>query len=105
LLAEWAYGRLYRSTRERLAALPRWVDFYNRRRPLAVFTAVTILGWVMFGAKFWLGYLDKGIEIALIVALLIEMYRYDGGPVAVFRRGIDLAVKIVRYPFSGRSQA
>ena len=33
MLAEWAYGRLYRSNHERLAALPRWVDFYNRRRP------------------------------------------------------------------------
>lgn len=33
LLAEWAYTRPYRSTQERLAALPGWVDFYNGRRP------------------------------------------------------------------------
>ena len=33
LLAEWAYGRLYRSNQERLAALPRWLAFYNHRRP------------------------------------------------------------------------
>ena len=33
MLGEWAYGRLYRSNQERLAALPRWVDFYNHRRP------------------------------------------------------------------------
>lgn len=33
LLDEWAYVRLYRSNAERLAALPRYVDFYNRRRP------------------------------------------------------------------------
>ena len=33
LLSEWASGRLYRSNAERLAALPRWVDFYNHRRP------------------------------------------------------------------------
>jgi len=33
LLAEWAYGTLYRSNHERLAALPRWVAFYNHRRP------------------------------------------------------------------------
>jgi len=33
LLAEWAYGTLYRSNHERLAALSRWVDFYNHRRP------------------------------------------------------------------------
>ena len=33
LLAEWAYAKLYRSNPERLAALPRWVAFYNHRRP------------------------------------------------------------------------
>ncbi len=32
-LAEWAYARRYRSNEERLAALPRWVDFYNHGRP------------------------------------------------------------------------
>lgn len=33
LLTEWAYARPYLSNAERLAALPAWVDFYNRRRP------------------------------------------------------------------------
>lgn len=33
LLDEWAYARLYRSNQHRLAALPRWVGFYNRERP------------------------------------------------------------------------
>lgn len=33
LLDEWAYVRLYRSNAERLRALPRYLDFYNRRRP------------------------------------------------------------------------
>jgi transposase InsO family protein len=33
LLNEWAYGRAYRSNADRLGALPRFVDFYNRRRP------------------------------------------------------------------------
>ena len=30
---EWAYVRLYTSNRARLAALPRWVRFYNEHRP------------------------------------------------------------------------
>jgi len=30
---EWAYGLLYRSHRERAAALPHWLDHYNRTRP------------------------------------------------------------------------
>jgi len=33
LVREWAYARLYTSNEERLAALPGFVDFYNRRRP------------------------------------------------------------------------
>lgn len=33
LLAEWAYLRPYRNNPERLRALPRWVGFYNYRRP------------------------------------------------------------------------
>ena len=33
LLREWAYGRPYTTNRERTDALPRFVDFYNRRRP------------------------------------------------------------------------
>jgi len=30
---EWAYVRLYRSNSQRLRDLPRWLDYYNRRRP------------------------------------------------------------------------
>jgi transposase InsO family protein len=33
LLAGWAYGAIYRSSRERTAALPAWLDHYNYRRP------------------------------------------------------------------------
>lgn len=33
LLAEWAYARPFGDTDERVADLPAWLDFYNRRRP------------------------------------------------------------------------
>jgi transposase InsO family protein len=33
MVVEWAYARPYTSNAERLVALPRWVDSYNRRRP------------------------------------------------------------------------
>ena len=33
MVEEWAYVRPYRSNASRLAALPRWLDSYNRRRP------------------------------------------------------------------------
>jgi transposase InsO family protein len=33
LLAGWTYGAIYRSSAERNAALPGWLDWYNTRRP------------------------------------------------------------------------
>ncbi len=33
LLGGWAYGALYRDSRERTRALPGWLDHYNYRRP------------------------------------------------------------------------
>jgi transposase InsO family protein len=33
LMAEWAYARPFRDTAERIADLPAFLDFYNRRRP------------------------------------------------------------------------
>lgn len=36
------------------------------------FTAVTIIGWVAFGSRNAIGYIDKLIEVALIVLLLTD---------------------------------
>lgn len=33
MLGGWAYGAIYGNSTERRAALPGWLDFYNRRRP------------------------------------------------------------------------
>jgi transposase InsO family protein len=33
LIREWAYARAYHSSRARTAALPRWLTYYNLRRP------------------------------------------------------------------------
>ena len=63
------------------------------------FTAATIGGWVLFGARFPLAYLDKGIEVVLIVFLGLEVWLLDGGPAGVARRlrwlvgGIAAAVR------------
>jgi hypothetical protein len=56
------------------------------RLALIGFTAATIGGWVAFGPRFGLAYLDKAIEVALIGLLLVEQWRSDGGPVGVYRR-------------------
>jgi len=75
-----------------IASRYRWLI----RAALIVFVLATIGGWLMFGARYWLGYLDKGIEIALIALLGIEMIRSDGGPVSVARRAYDLGLATLR---------
>ena len=39
---------------------------------LIAFTAVTIIGWVMIGARNTMAYIDKLIEVILIVLLFVE---------------------------------
>ena len=53
------------------AARWRWLV----RLALIGFTAATIAGWVAFGPRFGLAYLDKAIEVALIGVLLLEQWR------------------------------
>jgi uncharacterized integral membrane protein len=70
----------------------RWLIRYA----LIGFTFATIVGWLMFGARFDLAYLDKGIEVALIGLLLIESWVIDGGPLAVARRVVRIAGSVLR---------
>lgn len=69
----------------------RWLT----RWALIGFTAVTIGGWLMFGARFDLAYLDKGIEVALIGLLLLESWIVDGGPLGAVRRARRIAGSIL----------
>lgn len=64
------------------------------RLALIGFTAATIGGWVMFGTRFPLAYLDKGIEVALIGVLAIELWRSDGGPIGVIRQARHLVARV-----------
>jgi membrane-bound ClpP family serine protease len=63
-----------------LAALylpvPRMARYRNIVRWVLVgFTALTILLWILLGARTPIGYIDKAIEIALILLLLLEARR------------------------------
>ena len=83
-----------------IASRYRWLI----RAALIVFAVATIGGWLMFGARYWLGYLDKAIEIGLIALLAVEMVRYDGGPLNVARQAYDLGLTTLRRVL-GRSAA
>ncbi len=49
------------------------------RRVLVGYTALTILLWVLIGARTTIGYVDKAIEVGLIGLLVVEARRGSSG--------------------------
>ncbi len=66
------------------AARFRWAP----RLGLAGFSAATIGGWVLFGARYEMGYLATGIEVAIIAFLVVDLVQAYGSPLALTRRVI-----------------
>jgi hypothetical protein len=66
------------------------------RIALIGFTLATIAGWFLFGARYPMAYLDKGIEIVVVLVLAFEIWLIDGGPIAVVRRLGALTATLAR---------
>jgi hypothetical protein len=64
------------------------------RVALMGFTAMTIGGWLLFGARFPLAYIDKTIEVGLIAVLAFELWRSDGSPIGVARQARHLLARL-----------
>jgi hypothetical protein len=58
------------------------------------FTAATIGGWLLFGARFPLAYVDKAVEVVLIAVVAVELWRSDGGPLGVVRQVRGLVARL-----------
>jgi hypothetical protein len=76
----------------------RWLA----RLALIAFTVATIGGWFLFGARLPLAYVTKAIEVTLVVALALEVQRYDGGPAGVARRMLGAVRTTVALVTDGR---
>jgi hypothetical protein len=72
------------------AAGLRWLV----RLGLLGFTVATIGGWILFGARFGLAYVDKGVEALLVLALLVDIWLEDGGPAGIARRVRGLVARV-----------
>jgi hypothetical protein len=68
----------------------RWLA----RLALFGFASATIAGWLLFGARFQLAYIDKAIELALLCFLAIEVWLFDGGPAGDLGRLRRLAASV-----------
>jgi hypothetical protein len=40
---------------------------------LLAFTGVTIIGWVLIGERSTIGFIDKALEVALIVMVFLDL--------------------------------
>ena len=65
-------------------ALARRLQWLTRLA-LIGFSAATAIGWVLFGARYDMGYLATGIEVLIVGVLLVDAYRVHGSPARVLR--------------------
>lgn len=65
---------------ERFSWLPRLA--------LAGYAAMTIAGYLIMGPYFSLGFMAKGIEVALIAALVLDVVRVYGSPAGMVRSAL-----------------
>jgi hypothetical protein len=72
------------------------------RIALIGFALATIGGWLAFGARFPLAYADKAIEGVLVAVVAVDLWRTDGGPATLIRRGRSLAASLAARAFGPR---
>lgn len=65
-----------------IAGRYRWLI----RIGLAAYAATTIVAWAVEGTYYTTAYVAKGIEVALITLLVIDVARHDGNPIDRVRR-------------------
>ena len=59
------------------------------RIALLGYTGMTIAGYLVMGPYFTLGFIAKGIEVALIALLAVDIFRVYGTPMGLVRTAID----------------
>ena len=59
------------------------------RIALLGYTGMTIAGYLVMGPYFTLGFIAKGIEVALVALLMVDVFRVYGSPVGMVRSALD----------------
>ncbi len=62
------------------------------RLALAGFTATTIVGYLIIGPYIILGWVTKGIEVALLTLLALDVRRVYGGPRVMLRQAVESVI-------------
>ncbi len=58
------------------------------RIALMGYTAMTIAGYLVMGPYFTLGFIAKGIEVAIIALLVVDIFRVYGSPMGFVRTAL-----------------
>jgi hypothetical protein len=75
------------------------------RVALAGYTAMTIAGYLVMGPYFTLGFIAKGIEVALLAALAVDVVRVYGSPMGLVRAAIGSVAPVLPLPARIRALA
>lgn len=59
------------------------------RVALIGYTATTIVGYLVMGPYFALGWMAKGIEVALIATVVVDIVRVYGSPLGLVRSALE----------------
>lgn len=59
------------------------------RVALIGYTATTIVGYLVMGPYFALGWMAKGIEVALIATVVVDIVRVYGSPMGLVRSALE----------------
>jgi hypothetical protein len=65
------------------------------RVALMGYTALTIAGYLIMGPYFTLGFIAKGIEVALITLLVVDVVRVYRSPMALVRAALESVASIL----------
>ena len=65
------------------------------RVALAGYTAMTIAGYLVMGPYFTLGFIAKGIEVALLAVLTVDVIRVYGSPMGMVRAAVASVTPIL----------
>ena len=65
------------------------------RLALIGYAATTIVGYLVMGPYFSLGFIAKGIEVALIGLLVVDVIRVYGSPVGLVRTALESVASVL----------
>jgi hypothetical protein len=65
------------------------------RLALIGYTAMTIVGYLIMGPYFMLGFIAKGIEVAIIALVTIDVIRVYGSPMGLVRAALESVASVL----------